>query len=127
LTILKNGNVGIGTTAPDASLDVNGAIKSTAVSNAGTTIDFSTGNLQYTSADCGSITLNNLKSGGVYNLAVQGTTGGTCLFTAYSDNGTTALTVKTGTTNMVQSAGVHTIFSFMVMGNYVYVMSADGF
>ncbi len=127
MTIDSTGNVGIGTTSPTVALDVNGAIKSTAVSNAGSSIDFSSGNLQYTSDSCEPLTLNNLKSGATYNLAVQGTAGGTCSFTAYSGNGSGALTVKSGSTVLTQTASKHVIFSFMVMGSFVYVAAADGY
>ena len=121
------GNVGIGTVTPNAKLDVNGAIRSADVTNAGTTIDFSTGNYQYTSAACGAMTLNNLKSGASYMLAVQGAAGGTCSFTAYTGVATGGLTVKAGTMSLVQTATKHAIFTFVVMGSFVYVASADGF
>ena len=123
----SSGNVGIGTTAPVASLDINGAIKATAVSNASTAIDFSTGNLQYTSSSCTGMTLKNMKSGGTYALSVQGNGGGTCAFTAYSDGGSTSLTVKTGPAALTQTSNKMTIFSFMVMGSVVFVTAVDGY
>ncbi|HEX7676098.1 MAG TPA: hypothetical protein VF412_18120 [Bdellovibrio sp.] len=121
------GGVSIGLGTPSATLDVNGTIKSVAVSNTSTAIDFSTGNLQYTSSSCGTFNLNNMKSGASYTLAVQGTAGGTCAFNAYSDAGTTALTVKAGSVSLVQTAGKHTLFSFLVMGTYVYIAAIDGY
>jgi hypothetical protein len=124
--LLVQGNVGIGQTSANATLDVNGTIKSVATSNAGTTIDFATGNLQYTSQSCGAMTLNNMKSGTAYNLAVQGAAGGTCAFSAYSDVATTALTVKSVTGAMTQTAAKHVVFTFLVMGSYVYVSAVDG-
>lgn len=127
MRIQNDGTVGIGVTTPQATLDVAGAIKSAAVSNSGTTVDFATGNLQYTSASCGAITLNHLRSGGTYTLAVQGTTGGTCVFTAYSGNGTGALTFKAGPVSMVQTAGKDTLFTFLVMGTTVYAAAIDGY
>ncbi|MGE5086827.1 MAG: beta strand repeat-containing protein [Bacillota bacterium] len=124
----SGGNVGIGTTSPQSTLDVSGAIKSKDVSNASTTIDFSTGNFQYTSASCGALTLQNLKSGSSYFLAVQGAAGGTCsIANAYSDSGSTSLTVKTGTAVLTQTATKHLLISFMVLGSYVYVTTADGY
>lgn len=127
LTVLGNGSIGVGTTTTAAKLDVNGTIKSKAVSNTGTTIDFDTGNLQYTSSSCGSMALHNLKSGATYTLAVQGTAGGVCSFTAYSDAGSTSLTLKNGGSSMSQAVNKHTLFTFLVMGNFVYVASIDGY
>ncbi len=127
MRILANGNVGIGTGVPLTKLDVDGAIKSEAVSNAGTTIDFLTGNIQYTSSSCTGFTLNNLKSGAVYTLIVQGTAGGTCSFTPFSGTGSGSLTLKTGSVGLIQTASTHMVFSFMVAGSYVYVTSVDGY
>ena len=73
------------------------------------------------------MTLNNMKSGATYSLAVQGAAGGTCAFTAYSGVASGALTVKTGTVSLVQTASKHAIFTFLVMGTYVYVASIDAY
>lgn len=127
MRVSSQGSVGIGTSSPAATLDVNGAIKSVAVSNSSATIDFSTGNLQYTSSSCGTMNLNNMKSGATYTLAVQGTAGGTCAFNAFSDGGSTALSVKSGSVSLVQTAGKHTLFTFLVMGSYVYIAAIDGY
>jgi hypothetical protein len=127
VVIDDTGKLGVGTASPTATLDVNGAIKSATVSNAGASIDFATGNLQYTTAACGSIALNNMKSGASYTLGVQGAAGGTCAFTAYSGSGTGALTVKAGSVGLTQTAGKHALFTFLVMGSYVYVASIDGY
>lgn len=121
------GSVGVGTSSPVATLDVNGSVKARDVSNAGAVIDFASGNLQYTSAGAGGYILYNMKSGGTYSLAVQGATGGACSFTAYSGSGTGALTVKTGPINMTKTANKHMLFTFMVMGSFVYVASIDNY
>ena len=74
------------------------------------------------------MTLNNMKSGSTYTLAVQGTAGGTCSFTAYSGVSTGALTAKTSSSvSLAQTVNKHTLFTFLVMGSYVYVASIDGF
>ena len=127
MRIDSSGQVGIGTTSAAATLDVKGTIKSVATTNSGTTIDFSTGNLQYTSSSCTAMTLNNMKSGATYTLAVQGAAGGTCAFTPYTGVATGALTLKAGPAGLVQSANKHTLFTFLVMGSYVYVASIDGY
>lgn len=126
--ITNTGDIGIGTTTPAAKLDVNGTIKSGVGSSSTTTIDFSTGNLQYTTASCGALTLNNLKNGATYTLAIQGTAGGTCsIANAYSGNGTGALTVKSGPASLVQTANKHLLMTLLVMGNYVYISTVDGY
>lgn len=121
----SGGNVGIGAPNPTATLDVHGAIKSRDVLNNSSTIDFATGNLQYTSANCGVFALHNLKPGGTYTFAVQGSAGGTCSFIAYPGSGTGTLILKAGTTNLTQNPNKHILFSFLVMGNFVYVASID--
>jgi hypothetical protein len=88
-----NGKVSIGAapTANSAKFEVSGAATNTAAFSAGSsqTIDFSQSNLAYTTASAGAFTLNNLKDGGVYTLAVQGTTSGNSTFTAKNTAGTT--------------------------------------
>ncbi len=117
------GNVGIGTASPQSALEVNGAIRNSAsISNgaAVTTIDFDDGNLQYTSENCQTFDLHNLKDGGTYSFAVQGTTSGTCAFNAYSDAGSTSLTVHLPSGHGATTAGEHTVYTIMVMGTHAY-------
>jgi hypothetical protein len=122
------GNVGIGTTSPSSTLVVKGAARNeAAISNATSTIDFATGNLQYTSSNCGAYILNNLKDGGSYTLSVQGTTAATCSFSAYSDNQTTALTVHLPPGHSATTGGSHTLYAFLVMGTHVYVSWTPGY
>lgn len=128
VTIDGSGSVGIGSDSPRASLDVNGTILGKpGVSNGTSTVDFSTGNLQYTTSDCGAFNLNNLKDGGSYMFAVQGTTSATCSFNAYSDAGTTALTVHMPPDHAATTAGKHTIYNLAVMGTHVYVAWTPGY
>ncbi|PIR86085.1 hypothetical protein COU14_00780 [Candidatus Kaiserbacteria bacterium CG10_big_fil_rev_8_21_14_0_10_44_10] len=125
--VLANGKVGIGTTSPASKLEVNGASRNTAsISNATGTIDFATGNLQYTANDCGAFALHNLKDGGTYTFAVKGATSATCSFTAYSDAGSTALTVHMPTDHTATTVSTHTIYTFLVMGTDAYVAWVPG-
>jgi hypothetical protein len=88
--------------------------------NAGssTTIDFSQSNLAYTTANPGNtFTINNIKNGGTYTLAVQGNgsipsgtpTFSNASFTWISMGGKSATV-----------AGKQTLYTFMVMGTTVY-------
>ncbi len=84
-----NGSVGVGAaTAPSEALMVTGnsqtvgqAYSSQYLISSGATVDFNNGNLQILQSVGGSaITLNNMKDGGTYTLAVQGTIAGTASF-----------------------------------------------
>lgn len=122
MTWQANGNVGIGTTAPVSKLEVNGASTNNVAFNAGssTIIDFSRSNLAYTNASPGSFTLNNIKDGGTYTLAVRGGTAGTA---AFSSSTFTFKSINNGPT----TASKETLYTFVVMGTTVYVYMAAGF
>ncbi|MBM4252049.1 MAG: hypothetical protein FJ146_08770 [Deltaproteobacteria bacterium] len=121
------GNVGIGTTNPRAKLDVNGAILvPAATANSGTTIDFSAGNLQYTSQSCGAFTLNNMADGGTYTLAVKGTSEALCSFSA-TNTANNTLTVRYPPDHQATIANKHTIYTFMVIGSDVYTSWIPGY
>ena len=120
--ILNAGNVGIGTTAPRSKLDVNGTLLvPAAVNNTSTTINFSTGNLQYTTQSCGDFVLSNMSDGGSYTLAIKGTLSAICRFTA-----TGLLTVRYPPDHQATISGKHTIYSFMVIGADVYISWIPG-
>lgn len=127
MRIDENGNIGIGTSTPVSKLEVNGSATNTTAFNAaaGTTIDFSKSNLAYTTASPGSFTLNNLKDGGTYTLAVQGTTQGTAIFSG-SNPSSTAFTFLS-TNNGQTIAGKQTLYTFIVMGTSVYYYMEAGF
>jgi hypothetical protein len=117
----NSGNVGIGTTSPNVSLAVDGAIRAAAsVTNATSTVDFQSGNLQHTTNSCGSFNLHNLKDGASYLFAVQGSTSATCSFSAYSDAGVTSLTMHMPPDHAATTASKHTVYTFAVMGTHVY-------
>jgi hypothetical protein len=122
------GQVGIATQNPRATLDVNGAITSkAAVSIASSTVDFAVANLAYTANNCGAFALHNMKDGGTYSLLVQGTTSATCSFTAFSDAGTTALTVHLPPDNGPTTTGKFTLYSFTVFGTHVISAWTPGY
>lgn len=130
ISVDASGNVGIGTTQPVGKLEVTGGSIVGSANSAGalTSIDFSTGNLQYTTANCGAFTLNNMKNGGSYTLAVQGATVATCSFAAYSGSGTTGpLTVHLPPDHAATTASKHTIYTFIVLGGHVYASWIPGY
>jgi hypothetical protein len=121
MRILNNGNVGIGTSSPTSRLEVDGAATNKNAFNAasGTTIDFSKSNLAYTTSNPTAFTLQNIKDGGTYTLAVQGTSSATATF---SCSGFTFKSPNNGAT----IAGKETIYTFIVMGTKVYVYMTAG-
>ncbi len=124
-TLDGNGNVGIGITTPKSKLEIDGAATNLKAANAGsgTSIDFSLSNLAYTTANAGSaFTLSNMKDGGTYTLAVQGTSSGSSTFSS-SPTAYTFKYVNNGST----VPNTHTLYTFVVMGTTVYVYMATGF
>ena len=123
-----DGNVGIGTTSPRVAMDVSGTIISNpGILNGTATIDYLTGNIQYTSLACGAFILHNLKDGGSYTFVVKGTALGTCSFSSFSDAGATALTTHLPPDHGFTTNLKHTMYSFMVVGNDVYVSWVAGY
>ena len=122
LIINSNGDVGVGTSTPRAKLEVDGAIVSAAAPNntSASTINFATGNLQYTNDNCQAFNLHNLKDGGTYRFIVKGTTAATCSFTADSDAGATSLTVNLPSGHGATTAGEHTVYTILVAGSDTY-------
>jgi hypothetical protein len=77
--------------------------------------DFNNGNSQYTTANCQAMTLTNIQDGGVYTIAVKGTTSGTCSFSQ------AGLTFRYSPAQGATASGSHSTYTFMRMGNDVYV------
>ena len=119
--------VGIGTTTPIAMLDVNGAVTNVVAYNAGASaaIDFTKSNMAYTSLSAGAFTLNGLKDGGTYTLAVQGGTSGICSFTGSNPAGTAFVFKSTNNGNTV--ATKQALYTFLVMGTTIYFYMVAGF
>jgi hypothetical protein len=119
----SSGNVGIGITVPRGSLDVSGGtlVGKAAVSNGTNTIDFSAGNMQYTTSNCGAFAFHHLKDGGNYMFVVKGTTSATCSFTAFSDAGVTSITVHLPPDHAATTASKHTVYNVAVVGNDAYI------
>ncbi len=128
LAINNAGNVSIGSTVARAQLDVNGTITGKASTLNGTaTIDFGTGNIQHTIANCGAFALWNLKDGASYMFVVKGTVVATCSFTAFSGAGAGALTVHLPPGHGATTTGTHTIYNLAVSGGDVYLAWTPGY
>lgn len=123
-------SVGVGTATPRSALDVQGVILGKpAVAAAAATIDFSGGNIQYTTSNCGSFQFNHLKDGGSYTFIVKGATSTTCSFTAYAGNGAGSgnITVHMPPDHGATTASKHTIYNMIVAGSDVYIAWTPGY
>ena len=128
MRIDNNGNVGIGTATPTTKLTVNGGQILSTVFNAGasTSIDWNNGNVQYTSANCGAITLSNTLEGGAYTLIVTGATSGTCTFSQTVPDSTMA-TYKFSPVNAATTASSTSTYTMIRAGNILYISWITGF
>jgi hypothetical protein len=82
-------------------------------------INFSASNLAYTTLSPTAFSLQNMKDGGTYTLAVQGTTSGTSTFSGTNPSGTNFTFISMGgNTATVQDK--QTLYTFIVMGTTVY-------
>ena len=129
----SNGNVGIGTSTPAEALTTNGSIRSVSFNNgSSTSIDWSKGNTQYTSAGCTGTqyTFSNMRDGGSYTLLITGTFSANCTFGQTSPD---TLSGTPGSGNFyfmpanTTAGGSNAIYSFMRIGNNVYVSWTYGF
>ena len=122
MRISSTGDVGIGTTAPQSSLAVSGAItNASAIQDDTGAIDFAEGNIQYTTNSCGAFDLHNMKSGGAYTFIVQGSTSATCSFSIFSDAGSTGLTEHYPADHGATTASTHTVYTIVIAGTHAYI------
>ncbi|MBL7670442.1 MAG: hypothetical protein JNM39_08145 [Bdellovibrionaceae bacterium] len=120
------GNVGIGTTNPQARLEVAGQSRSVnsagaAQTNGAAAIDWNNGNAQTLSVDCATTTFTNMLDAGTYILAVTETGTSTCVFSQ------AGLTFYFSPANGARTSGQRTVYSFQRIGNDVYVSWIKGF
>lgn len=91
-------------------------------STGGTSINFANGNLQYTTASCGAMTLSGMMDGATYVLAIKGLSGTLCSFTSLD-----GLNIKLPPDHGPAESGKSTLYTFMVMGTDVYVSWVTGY
>ena len=116
----QTGKVGINTTTPGSTLEVNGAATNTVAFDAGSSssVSFETSNLAFTSASSNAITLTNLKDGGAYTLVVTATSVSDTV--AFTSTGFSFKYMGTG----ARTSGKTHIYSLIVAGTNVYVTMA---
>lgn len=112
---------------PQAGVKLNGVLLQKTIGPTSSIFDYALANTYFTLSSCGAFTLNNLKEGGSYTLLVKGASSGTCAFTAYSDVGTTALTVKYPSGHGAVAASTQTLYNFVVIDGVVFVKWNPGY
>ncbi|MFV0304456.1 MAG: hypothetical protein ACK5IC_03110 [Moheibacter sp.] len=118
--LLPTAKIGIGTDNPISTFEVNGTITNAKSFNAGNTstinFDFGKSNFVRCEVPIGNITINGIKDGGTYTLAVKNnnSTSGTASFTV------PGFTVKVANNNSV-AAGAETIYLINIIGATAYI------
>ncbi len=125
LSVTTSGNVGIGTTAPQAKLDVNGQIKGAFVSHASLNTDWTAANIQQTSVAPGTLTFTagSMFNGANYTLIL--TSAGTFTLGTNADI-TTWRCVPGCASNQISASG-HTVLTIIKAGTTGYVSWVAGF
>lgn len=124
VVVTDAGLVGVRTSSPNSALTINGSANNLTAYDAvaATTIDFSQSNLAYTAAEhANTFTLQNLKNGGTYTLAIKGTVSGTAAFMA------PGFTVHLPVDHGASTAGKHSIYTMLVLGTDVYMSWIAGY
>ena len=134
MRIDPSGKVGIGTTSPSSTLQVNGAIANGVSTFSGaftcgtSAIDFSTGNTQVLNpsnviaAGSCAVTLSNVKAGGNYTVIVTGNAATNAVTYTFAGFTTKFLPINAATT-----AGNDTIYTFVFTGSTLYVTWSGGY
>jgi hypothetical protein len=134
LVIKSDGNVGIGTLVPTSKLEVSGGdltvtggsiIGGQVISNATSIVNWASGMQQINSTNCTSFTFQNLRPGATYTLVVTGNLTNQCIFPATIDG--VGVTYRYRPANGPRSADSHTVYTFMRIGNVIYVSWASDF
>ncbi|WP_413558528.1 beta strand repeat-containing protein [Bdellovibrio sp. HCB209] len=133
ITVASAGNVTVNAPTSGEALVVTGSIRGKSYTvPSGTTVDWSNGNTQTITANCGTaLTFQNMVDGGVYTLAITTTSfTNSCRFSQTSPD---ALSGTAGSGDFyflpanATPSGTNAVYSFMRIGSKVYVNWSSGY